>query len=72
MCRPSSSMPSLTRVVEFASLANGKTATSNDQDLLHINEVLSSSNGSAFEVGLGIWRDLGVAGGIAELGEAVQ
>lgn len=72
MCPPSSSTPSLTRIVEFTSLANGKTTTSNDQHLLYINEVLTSSDCSTFEVGFGIWCDFGIAGGITELGEAVQ
>ena len=57
----------LTRVIEFSGLANGETTTSNDQDLLHINEILAAGNGAARKISLCVGRDLGIAGSIAEL-----
>lgn len=44
----------LTRVIELSSLTNAETSTTNDQDLLHVDQVPSASNGAAVQVGLRI------------------
>lgn len=47
-----------TRVIKLSCLTNTETTTADNQNLLHINQVLASSYKSAFEVGFRVWRDL--------------
>jgi hypothetical protein len=60
-----------TRVIELSCLSNGKTTTADDKNLLDINQVLASSNGSALKVRLCAGSNLGGAGCVADLQEAV-
>lgn len=63
--------PRLTRVIELSGLANGETTTANDQDLLDINQVLGTGDGSTLEVSLCTRSNLSIAGCVADLEEAV-
>lgn len=51
----------LTRVIELSSLSNAQSTTTNDEDLLHIDEVLATCDGAALQVCLGSWCDLALA-----------
>ena len=51
-----------TRVIELSGLSNGETTRANDEHLLHIDEVLGTSNGTALKVCLRIGSGLGLVG----------
>lgn len=61
-----------TGVIEFTSLANAQTTGTNDQDLLHVNEVAASLDGTAVEVRLSSGSLLGLGQATDRAGEGAQ